>query len=136
MAKLNLKIVTPEGISFEDEVDQVIATTADGEIGILPHHANLVTQIVAGQLLVKNNSKETLMATGFGLLEMTNNTLSILTDLAEKAEDIDEKLAEESRKRAQTALEQNLSDEEYAETVAILEKSLAQLKVKRRHRAI
>lgn len=136
MSKLNLKIVTPEGISFEEEVDEVVVTTSDGEIGILPFHANLVTQIVAGQLLVKNSGKEILMATGSGLLEMTNNTLSILTDLAEKAEDIDEKLAEESRKRAQAALEQNLSNEEYAETMAILEKSLAQLKVKRRHRSI
>lgn len=133
MAKLNLKVVTPEGIVSEQEVDEVIISTVDGEIGILPHHTNLMAQVVAGEMRIKNNDKETRMVVGSGLLQIVDNTLSIMTDLAEKAEDIDEKAAEEARKRAQSALEEKLTDEEYASTLAILEKSIAQLKVRRRH---
>ncbi len=133
MAKLHLKVVTPEQTILEDDVEEVMVTTPDGEIGILPHHANLMSQIITGEMRIKNNGKETVMATGSGLLQMIDNTLSIMTDLAEKAEDIDEKAVEEAKKRAEAALQQTLSDEEYAATLAVLEKSLAQLKVKLRH---
>lgn len=133
MSQLHLKIVTPEKEIFDGEVDMVTATTSDGEIGILPHHTNLMTTIIPGELRIKNGDKIIPMAMGSGLLQMVNNTLTITTDLAEKAEDINEKEVEDAKKRAQDALEQTLSDEEYASTLAILEKSLAQLKVKRRH---
>ena len=76
------------------------------------------------------------MATGEGILQMQENVITILADLAEEASLIDEKAAEEARKRAEEALEEKLSAEEYAETLAILEKSLAKLRVKRRHRSI
>ncbi len=112
----------------------VTVTTPDGEIGVLPHHANLMAQVIPGELKVKIGDKETHMATGSGLLQMINNTLIIATDLAERAEDIDEKAVEEAKARAQAALEQTLTDEEYATAAAALEKALAQLKVKRRHR--
>lgn len=134
MAKLNLKIVTPEQEIFSGEVDEVMVTTVDGEIGILPNHTGLLSQIIPGEMRIKSGGKVTVMATGSGLLQMRSNTLFIMTDLAQGLEDIDEKAAEEARKRAEAALEQTLADEEYAETAAILEKSLAQLKVKRRHR--
>ncbi len=135
MSKLHLKVVTPEKQIFDEEVDEVVVTTVDGEIGILPNHVNLMTEIKPGEMRVKNGGKTTFMATGPGLLQISNNTLSIMTDLAQEPADIDEKAVEEARKRAEVALEQKLTDEEYAQTLAILEKSLAQLQVKRRHRA-
>ncbi len=134
MAQLNLKIVTPEKIIFDDNVDMVTVTTLDGELGILPYHVNLMSQVVPGQLQIKQGGKVRHLATGAGLLQMTDNILSITTDLAEYAEDIDEKAVEEARRRAQAALEQKLTDEEYAATVAILERSLAKLRVKRSHK--
>lgn len=133
MATLHLKIVTPEKEIFDSEVDMVTASTSNGEIGILPNHANLMAQIIPGELKIRNGENITHMATGSGLLQMVNNTLIIATDLAERAEDINEKVVEEAKARAQEALEQTLSDEEYAISLATLEKSLAQLKVKRRH---
>lgn len=133
MNQLHLKIVTPEKEIYDGQVDMVTVTTLDGEIGILPHHVNLMSQVVPGELRIKIGDKITPMATGSGLLQMADNTLVIATDLAEKAEDINEKIVEEARSRAQAALEQTLTDEEYAETLAVLEKSLAQLRVKRRH---
>ncbi|HCB22909.1 TPA: ATP synthase F1 subunit epsilon, partial [Candidatus Daviesbacteria bacterium] len=71
---------------------------------------------------------------GDGFLQMSDNTLTVMTDLATYEQDIDERAVEEAKKRAEQALEQKLSGEEYAETLAILEKSLAQLRIKRRHR--
>lgn len=133
MAKLHLKIVTPEKEIFSDEVDRVNIFTSNGEIGILPYHANLMAQVIPGELRIKKDGKEIVMASGGGLLQMTNNVLVIATDMAEKEEDISVSEAEEARKRAQEALQQTLSDEEYATAAAALEKALAQLKVKRRH---
>lgn len=134
MAQLNLKIVTPEKTVFEDNVDEVIVPGAEGEMGILPHHTNLMAKLLPGELRIKMDNKTEILAIGGGFLQVADNTATILTDMALEESSIDEKAAEEARKRAQEALEQRLSDEEYAETIAVLERSLAQLKVKRRHR--
>lgn len=131
---LNLKIVTPEKLLVDDTVNQVNVSTVDGIIGILPNHANLMAKLKPGELVIKKGGKEERLAVGDGFLQMVDNTLSIMTDLAAYEADIDEKAVEEAKKRAEQALEQKLSDEEYAETLANLEKSLAQLRIKRRHR--
>jgi F-type H+-transporting ATPase subunit epsilon len=135
MAELHLKIVTPEAHIRDEMVDQVNVSTTQGELGILPHHADLISKIVPGELKIKKGAKIEYFATGEGFLQVTNNVLTIMTDLAESASDIDERAVEAAKKRAEEALEQKLGDEEYAETLAIIEKSLAQLKVKRRHRS-
>lgn len=134
MADLHLKIVTPEKLIFDEEVTGVNAPTEDGEIGILPNHINLMSKLKPGELIIKKSGKAESMAVGNGFLQMTDNVLTIMTDLAVSEAGIDEKAIEEARKRAEAALEQKLTDEEYAETMAILQKSLAQLKIKRRHR--
>lgn len=133
MSQLHLKVVTPEKSIFEDEVEMVSVKTTDGEIGILPHHINLMAQVVPGEMRIKKGNEVIHMAVGSGLLQMSDNTLVIATDLALKPEEINEREVEEARKRAQDALEQTLSDEEYAIALAMLEKTSAQLKVKRRH---
>lgn len=133
---LHLKVVTPEKLTLEEEVDQVNLPTASGEIGILPRHANLMAKIVPGELRIKKGPKEEVLAVGEGFLQMTDNVLTVMADLAVNESDIDEKKVEEAKKRAEQALEQKLSGEEYAETLAILEKSLAQLRVKRRHKKV
>lgn len=134
MPQLNLKIVTPEGQAFEEDVDMVVVPSSAGELGILPHHAALMAKLVPGELKIKQGEKTQVLAIGGGFLQIADNTLTIMTDLAVEEKDIDEKALEEAKKRAEQALEQTLSDEEYAETLAVLERSLAQLKVKRRHR--
>ena len=131
---LHLKIVTPEKLLIDEEVSQVNVNTKDGVIGILPNHTNLMAQLAPGELIIKKGGKSEVLAIGSGFLQMIDNTLSVMTDLAKYEEDIDEKAMEDAKKRAETALSQKLSDEEYAETMAILEKSLAQLRIKRRHK--
>lgn len=134
MVQLHLKIVTPEKLIYDDEVSQVNVSTEEGEIGILPNHANLMSKLEPGELVIKKNGKTDLLAVGEGFLQISQNELTVMTDLATYATDIDERAVEEAKKRAEQALSQTLSDEEYAETLANLEKSLAQLRVKRRHR--
>ncbi|OGE25532.1 ATP synthase F1 subunit epsilon [Candidatus Daviesbacteria bacterium RIFCSPHIGHO2_02_FULL_39_12] len=131
---LHLKIVTPEKQIFDEEVSQVNVSTADGQLGILPNHVNLMAKLAPGELVIKRGGKEESLAIGTGFLQMAGNTLTVMTDLAVEEKDIDEKAMEEAKKRAEQALEQTLSGEEYAETLAALEKSLAQLRVKRRHK--
>ena len=134
MAQLHLKIVTPEKEIFSDQVDMVTLPSAEGELGILPHHTNLMAKLIPGELRIKIGGKVDVMAVGGGFLQVTDNTLTVMTDLALEEKEIDEKAVEEAKKRAEKALSEKLSSEEYAETLAILEKSLAQLKIKRRHR--
>lgn len=134
MSQLHLKIVTPEKEVLSEEVDQVNVFTSQGELGILPHHANLMAKLIPGELKIKKSGKTSHFAIGSGFIQVQNNTLTVMADLAENSEHIDEKAVEAARKRAEEALEQKLGDEEYAETLAALEKSLAQLRVKRRHR--
>lgn len=135
MAQLHLKIVTPEKLIFDEEVNMVTIPSEQGELGILPHHTNLMSRIIPGELRIQKNGKVDHLAMGGGFLQVWDNVVTILTDLAINAEAIDEKEVEAAKKRAEDSLEEKLSDEEYAETLAILEKSIAQLKVKRRHRA-
>lgn len=134
MAKINLKILTPEETIFEGEVDEVLVETDKGQMGILPNHVDLICKLIPGELRIKQNGKNIVMASGAGMLEVGKNEVSILTDLAKEAGDINEKEVAEAHARAKAALEEKtLSDEEYADTLAVLERSLAMLKVKRRH---
>ena len=134
MAQLHLKVVTPEKLLVNEEVNQVNVSTEQGQIGILPYHASLMARLKPGELIIKRNGKEESLAIGDGFLQISDNTLTVMTDLAAYAADIDEKAVEDAKKRAEAALEQTLSGEEYAETLAALEKSLAQLRIKRRHK--
>lgn len=131
---LLLKVVTPEKLLIDEEVSQVNVSTEQGQLGILPHHINLMAKLEPGELIIKKGGKVDTLAVGDGFIQVSQNTLTVMTDLATYAADIDERAVEEAKKRAEQALEQTLSDEEYAETLAVLEKSLAQLRIKRRHK--
>ena len=127
---LHLQIITPEKTVFDDEVDQVSLPTKSGQITILPHHANLITLIEPGEMLYKKHSKEAHLAAGYGFAQVAQNNVKVLVDLAAPEEEIEEK-AEEALAKKHT-----LSEEEYAFAAANLQKALAQLKIKRRHRRI
>lgn len=133
---MKIEIITPEKVSYSEEADQVSLTTAEGEITILPGHIPLLTQLLPGELTIKNGNQNIIMASGDGFAEITGDKVSVATDLAKKSEEIDEKQAEEAKKRAEEALRdrERLSEEEFAFTAASLQKALAQLRVKRRHR--
>jgi F-type H+-transporting ATPase subunit epsilon len=133
---MKLNIITPEKVSYSEEADQVTLPTAEGEITVLPGHAPLVTKLLPGELSVRKGSQYVVLASGGGFAEIMGKEVSIATDLAQRPEEIDERDAEEARKRAESALaeRERLSEEEFAVTAANLQKALAQLRVKRRHR--
>jgi len=136
-ATLRLEIVTPEAKTYSEEVDMVTLPGVEGEMGIYPMHVPLMTQIVAGELAVRKDGRDYFLAVGEGFVEITGDKVAIMTDMAIRAEQIDEAKAEEARKRAEARLTEKLDDEESALVTAALMHSLAQLKVKRRqHRAL
>lgn len=131
---LRLEIVTPEAKTFSDDVDQVVLPGVEGEFGVLPGHERLITQILPGELVVTQNGQQQFLAVGEGFVEVQPDRVSVLTDMAVKADDISEAEAEAARQRAEQALAQKMSAEESAAVEACLQKSLAKLRVKRRQR--
>ena len=131
---LKLEIVTPEAKTFSEDVEMVTLPAMEGEMGIYPMHVPLMTQIVAGEVSVIKGGQQHFFAVGDGFVEITGGRVAILTDMAVNADDIDEAKAEEARKRAETRLQEKLSEEEMATVTAALAHSLAQLQVKRRRR--
>ena len=131
-ATLKLEIVTPEAKIYSEDVEMVTLPGVEGEMGIYPMHVPLMTQIVAGELAVRKDGREYFLAIGEGFVEITADKVAIMTDMAVRAEQIDEAKAEEARKRAESRLQEKLTDEETAMVSAALMHSLAQLKVKRR----
>lgn len=134
MATLKLEIVTPEAKVYSEEVDMVTLPGIDGEMGIFPMHVPLMTQLAAGEVIARKGGQEQFLAVGEGFVEITGDRVAVMTDMAIRAENIDESKAEEARKRAEARLAEKLGDEEVAAVNAALAHSLAQLKVKRRNK--
>jgi F-type H+-transporting ATPase subunit epsilon len=132
--RLKLEIVTPEAIVVSEDVEMVTLPGVEGQMGVYPQHVRLITQIVPGEIIVERNGQETFLAVGEGLVEVTADTVSILTDMAIRADKIDETRVEEARARAEARLREKISDEEVASVNASLARSLAQLQVRRRFR--
>lgn len=133
-ATLKLEIVTPEGVIFSDDVEMVTIPAIEGEMGIYPMHTPLLTQIVVGELKIQKGGKEIFMAVGEGFVEITNERVSILTDMAIEAKDIDEAKVEEARRKAEARLREKISDEEAAAMQATITRALTQLELKKKFR--
>ena len=135
---LKLEIVTPEARYHSDEVDTVVLPAYEGEMGVLPMHAPLVTTLVPGELRFTKAGKTTALAVGEGLVEVTQTATRILTDLAVEEAHIDEAKVQEALDRAQERLKDasKLNAEEVAAVEASIAKSLAQLRLKRKRRAL
>ena len=131
-ATLKLEIVTPEAKAYSEDVEMVTLPAVEGEMGIYPQHIPVLTEIVSGELIVRKDGRDYLLAVGEGFVEITGERVAIMTDMAIRAENIDEAKAEEARRRAEARLAEHLDDEESAIVSAALAHSLAQLKVKRR----
>jgi F-type H+-transporting ATPase subunit epsilon len=104
----------------------------EGELGVYPNHVRLVTQMVPGQVTIRDHGAERLLAVGEGLIDISATRVSVVTDMAVDADRIDEAAVEDARARAAARLQEKISDEEVASVNASLARSLAQLQVKRR----
>ncbi len=135
---LHLEIVTPEKKIFSDTVENVYLPSSEGEMGVLEMHAALVTPIQPGELRYLKDGKVEELAVGEGFVEVTQEKVSVLCDLAIAGHDIDEDAVEKAMARAHEALEkaEHEDAEDIAALQAVIAKSMAQLKVKRRHRKV
>jgi len=129
---LKLRIVTPEAASHFEDVEMVTIPGKDGDMGILPQHIRLMTQMVPGELVVRKGGRDQSLAVGEGLVEVSSDRVDIVTDMSVAAESIDAAKAEAARQRAEARLREKISSEEVASVNASLVRSLAQLRVKRR----
>ena len=133
---LILEIVTPEARVYSDTVDTVVIPTVEGEIGILPGHIPLLTQVGAGELRVLKNGKTELLAVGNGFAEIDGDKVSILAESAITEEKIDVDAAEKAMQRAQEALrgKDTLDAAEIERFESIVRSAVVQLDLKRRRR--
>ena len=129
---LRLEIVTPERVALSEDVSMVTLPAIDGQIGIYPQHVRLITQMAPGELSATTEHGEILLAVGEGLVVVTADRVEIVTDLAIRAEDIDEARVEEERQRAAARLQEKMSEESLAVVNATMIRALAQLQVRRR----
>jgi len=134
MATLRLEIVTAERTVFADDVSEVVAWGVEGQLGILPHHAPLMTMLKPGDLLIKKDDEEHYLAISGGFLEVRPDKVIILADACERAEEIDVERAEAARHRAEEILKTRPPEMDTAAAEAALRRSLARIKVAERRR--
>ena len=135
---LHLDIVTPEKMVFSDSVDNVYLPGADGELGVLPQHAGLVTALKPGELRYLHNGKVVILAVGSGFAEITQTNVVVLTDMALGEAEIDISQAEAAIQRSQEQLhgvDHSADAEEVAFLQGIIAKSTAAINFKRKNQA-
>jgi F-type H+-transporting ATPase subunit epsilon len=134
MATTRLEIVTAERVVFSEDVDVVIAPGIEGQLGLLPHHAPLMTTLEPGELLVRKGGEEFSLAITGGFVEVRPDRIIILADAAERVEEIDVARAEEAKRRAEERLKERAPEVDLLRAEAALRRSLMRLEVAARRK--
>ena len=134
MSEIRLDIVTAERSVYSEDVSMLVAPGIAGQLGILPHHAPLMTMLKPGELLIRKSGEEIAMAVSGGFLEVRPDRIIVLADAAERSEEIDVTRAEEAKHRAEEQLKTRPPDIDLAQTEAALRRSLIRLKIAQRRR--
>ena len=129
MATLRLELVTAERLVYSDDVDMVIAWGIEGQLGILPHHAPLMTMLQPGELVVKKGDEESYLSVTGGFMEVRPDKVIILADACERADEIDVVRAQEARRRADALMKAPPAEVDLATAEAALRRSMVRLKV-------
>ena len=135
MPKMKLEIVTAERVVYSDDVDILVAPGMEGELGILPHHAPLLTMLQPGELRVVKDGQEEYMAVSGGFLEILANTVTVLADTAERVDEIDEERAQVAVQRAQERVVSQQGDLDLERSLRSLQRAQARVMVARRRRS-
>jgi F-type H+-transporting ATPase subunit epsilon len=129
---IDLEIVTPDKLLVREQVDEVEVPGSEGYFGVLPGHTPLLASLAVGELWYRKGQEKTYLSVAFGFAEVLPDRVTILAQIAERAEDIDPARAEEARKRAETRLAQPKAEVDYERARAALMKSLTRLQVSSR----
>lgn len=134
MNTFKLKLIAPDGIKYEHEAVEVTLPTPQGQITILPNHMPLISLLSPGEIVLKINGTEHILATEGGIVEVADNDVKILADTAEDLDSLDQLKVEEAKKEAEHLLATAKDDVEYADALAHLEKQIAKINVLKRRK--
>jgi F-type H+-transporting ATPase subunit epsilon len=127
--KLQLEVITPEKVSLRETVDEIILPAVGGELGILPEHAPLISQLSTGVMTYRQgNDKKQLHISG-GFVEVLPDRISVLADIAEKPEEIDTERARKARERAEKRLSANSEDTDLSRAQLKLQRAQTRLQL-------
>lgn len=135
MSPIKLDVVSAERLVFSDEVDMVLAPGTLGQLGILPHHAPLMTMLEPGELLIRKGGTEIPLVVTGGFMEVLPDKITVLADAAERVEEIDATRAEEARQRAKARLGKAAPGFDLARAEAALRRSETRIRAVERLRA-
>ena len=133
---LLLEIVTPEKLAYRDQVDEVLVPSADGQLGILPHHTPLITTLGVGELRIRKGATEEYFAVAGGFLQVRPDKVVVMAETADIASEIDLERAQQARRDAEAALSSAyVEPADVASARAALDRALVRIRVaERRHR--
>jgi len=134
VATFRLEIVTAERLVFSEDIDALVAWGVEGQLGILPHHAPLMTMLQPGDLMIRKNKEEEYLAISGGFLEVRPDKVIILADACERVDEIDIARAEEAKKRAQETMRSAPLSVDAGVAEAALRRSMARLKAAQKRR--
>ena len=135
MATMHLEVTSAERQVYSDEVEMVVAPGAEGQLGILPRHAPLMTVLQPGEVLIRKDGEETYLALTGGFMEVMGNRVTILADACERSEEIDEERAQQAVARAQEQIANHTTDLQLERAVASMRRAQARLNIARRRRS-
>lgn len=133
---MQLKVITPEKVIFDDQADELILPTINGEIAVLPQHVDLLTQIAPGEMIIKAKGKNHHVAVTGGFLQIDKGSLSVLAEYAIRSDEIDAKKAQEAQKRAEEILKNvdKVGERDFAIAQMDIRRAVLELKVARKRR--
>ena len=131
-ATLKLEVVTPEGNVCSEDVEMVTLPGIEGELGVYPMHVPLVTEIVPGEIALRRNGQDQFLAVGPGFAAITGDRVAVLTDMAIRADDLDDARIEQARQAAENRLRERLGDADAAVVNASIARSIEHLRGRRR----
>jgi F-type H+-transporting ATPase subunit epsilon len=132
---LHLEIVTPERVAYEDDVDMVICPGSEGELGILPHHAPLLSTLGFGELRIRKGGSEEYFAIAGGFVQVRPDKVVVMAETADLASEIDLEAAQAARREAERTLEEGFTESaDLARARASMERALLRIRVAERRR--
>ncbi len=134
MSTIKLDIVTPERVAYSEDIERIVATAIDGDIGILPGHTPLVTGLVPSVLKVVKDGKEILISVSDGFMDVKPEEINVVVRTAEFPEEIDVERAKEAKKRAEKRLDNNDKKTDEARAKSAMQRALARINASNKQR--
>lgn len=127
--KLNLEVITPEKLALREQVDEVVVPGLGGELGILPDHTPLISQLKTGILSYRQGAEKKQMHVSGGFVEVTPDRVSVLSDVAERPEEIDVERAERAKERAERRLASRGDDIDFRRAELKLQRAMIRIQL-------